>query len=173
MAQRIIHICILSQNIFVFPHSFSNEDNTDMYKSKYTPKDGLPLTETIPMLLEWLGVSPVRIEERTEGRVKQTNIHRICSGQTREPGRKVVQDIADVFGVTIDDIYDVQVIAEMTGNIKPKAISVFDKGAVKKMIVDYDMSPAQLEQLARRLAPKLDAKIRVRIAQIYLDGLDE
>lgn len=77
-----------------------------MYKTKYKPIDGLPLTETIPMLLVWKGLAPQRVDELTESRIKQANIHRICAGQTKNPGRDVVAPIAEFFGLEFTHLWD-------------------------------------------------------------------
>jgi hypothetical protein len=80
--------------------------HTEMYKSTYKVIEGLPLTQTIPLLLEWKGVSPQRVELDSGGRISQVNIHRICSGQTRNPGIGILEGIAQYFGLTASQILD-------------------------------------------------------------------
>ena len=83
-----------------------------MYKSKYKPDPDHPLTITIPMLLEWKGMSPQRMDDLTEGRIKQANIHRICSAETKSPGREVVSEIASFFGLSFTQIWDVSFVEQ-------------------------------------------------------------
>lgn len=89
------------------------EYNTAMYKSKYTPIKELPLTTTIPLLMEWHGESPYKIEEKSEGAIKQATLHRICTGATPSPKMPVISKIADYFGVEFSDLYNIQKIRSL------------------------------------------------------------
>lgn len=94
-----------------------------MYKPKYPPIEGLPLTVTIPLLLEWVGLSPDKIQAETDDVIRQENLHRICSGQTQGPGPKVLGPIAEYFGVTIPQIWDVDYIREKVKQPAPAGVT--------------------------------------------------
>jgi len=81
-----------------------------MYKSNYEPIEDKPLTTTIPMLLNWKGVSPQKIDDDTGSKISQANIHRICAGKTKNPGEEVVGGIASFFGLTISQIYNIDYV---------------------------------------------------------------
>jgi hypothetical protein len=90
------------------------DDNTDMYKSKYKPTEGLPLTTTIPLLMEWIGESPYKIEEQSEGAIKQATLHRICTGETPSPKMPVITKIAAYFNLEFGDLYNIDKIRAYT-----------------------------------------------------------
>jgi hypothetical protein len=101
-------------------------DNANMYKSSYEPIEGLPLTLTIPMLLEWKGVSPYKIEEETKGDIKQVTIHRICTGYTKDPKKPIVEKLAGYFGVSFHALYDVDAIRSIVeGDEHPQEVDDF------------------------------------------------
>jgi len=109
-----------------------------MYKSEYKPIPGLPLTEAIPILLEWRGVSPYRVEVDTDGKIKQATVHRICTGETKNPKRPVVEKIANYFGLNFSQIYDLDFIRQLVS-----------RGFIK------DNDPSELGQRRQQAGAKL------------------
>lgn len=169
-----------------------------MYKSTYKAIEGRPLTLTIPMLLEWKGVSPQKVEVDSSGRISQVNIHRICSGQTKNPGIGILEGIAHYFGLTVSQILDPAAVQKVVAT-RSNTISALE--AAKKGSVDSDghtqrpgitidvsvpytsgesLSGAEMLPLLRRLShtefvslvlrymPLLPAQERIAIAQAAL-----
>lgn len=138
-----------------------------MYKTKYKPIAGLPLTETIPLLLAWRAMSPARIEEDTGGAIKQANLHRICTGTTVNPGRGVVARIAEYFGLTFTQIYDADYVRAHIagdGNVEPL-------GEQQMLQLLQQLEPGDFVAVLKDVMPRLSPEQRVAIAKLALDGL--
>lgn len=89
-----------------------------MYKSNYEPVEGLPLTTTIPLLLEWKGMAPHEIEKATNKAINQPTLHRVCTGETKNPKKPWLEAVASFFGIKDYELHDVEFIKKFVAGAK-------------------------------------------------------
>lgn len=151
-----------------------------MYKSKYKPIEGLPLTTTIPLLLEWRGMSPQKIEEKSGGKISQASIHRICKGQTKNPGKDVVEPIANLFGLDFTEIWDIELVTTLIEKggwkkVKSEKLNTVTAGSVsEKHPTEYEtistkktMQPKNISALLHELNIQLSTKDAAIAAELF------
>ncbi|MAT91421.1 MAG: hypothetical protein CME59_02345 [Halioglobus sp.] len=148
-----------------------------MYKSRFKPIPGKPLTTTIPALLEWRGISPRGVEEATDGKVFQSNIQRICSGKTKNPGQDVVGGIAEFFGLSISEIYSaefVQAFIKAGGSRKRMgqgAIAAAYTGERAQPGILKDAQVQWTDEQAKSIFANLTADAATQLIEEFVQGL--
>lgn len=71
--------------------------------------------ELLRQLMTENAISENELARRTG--LKQPTIHRILSGETRDPRRRTLQPLADFFGIDVESFYTGEVAAQATSPV--------------------------------------------------------
>lgn len=76
------------------------------------------IATNLDFLMTREGINPTILSERTG--IPQPTVHRIASGESKDPRTSTVKPLAEYFGFTVADLKERDLVAESTGVLEKK-----------------------------------------------------